>query len=121
MPKVAVYGTLRTGFGNHHLMGDSRLLGTTELHGFEMYSAGGFPVIYPSTNDDSIIVEVYEVSESVLHGPLDSLEGHPRWYRRQLVDTEFGKAWVYVMQTQAYKRDNRRVATGDWQMRLLGE
>jgi gamma-glutamylcyclotransferase (GGCT)/AIG2-like uncharacterized protein YtfP len=119
MPNVAVYGTLREGFSNHRLLETSTLLGADVLNGFEMYTAGGFPVIYPTNNDDSIVIEVYECSDETLNGPLDSLEGHPSWYRRQLVDTQFGKAWVYVMQSQAYKRNNK-ILSGDWSDRNSG-
>ena len=115
--KVAVYGTLRQGMGNHRLLGSSELLGTTELKGWKMYPAGlagGFPVIYASeAPEDEIVVEVYECTAETLKGPLDSLEGHPRWYRRQLVDTPFGEAWIYVMQDTGYQR-YPQIVSGDF-------
>lgn len=114
---VAVYGTLRQGMGNHRLLETSKLLGTAELKGWKMYPAGlggGFPVIYASeAPEDEIVVEVYECTTEVLKGPLDSLEGHPTWYRRQLVDTPFGEAWIYVMQDKGYQR-YPQIESGDF-------
>lgn len=117
MPKVAVYGTLREGRGNHRLLTTSTKLGTCTLQGWEMYPAGmhgGFPVIYASDAlQDEIVVEVYECTTDTLTGPLDGLEGHPTWYRRQLVDTPFGEAWIYVMQDEGYKQ-YPRITSGDF-------
>lgn len=114
MPKVAVYGTLRQGMGNHRRMGDSPLLGTATLKGWQMYPAGGFPVIFPSdAPEDTIVVEVYECTNYTLTGPLDSLEGHPTWYKRELVDTPFGEAWIYVMRDERYKQ-RTRIESGDF-------
>ncbi len=116
MEKVAVYGTLREGCSNHLLMADSALLGEDSINGFEMFSAGGFPVVYHTDNDDSIVVEVYDVEEQRLKGQLDSLEGHPTWYKRERVKTAYGYAWLYVMQDVCYKRGNK-IESGDWRLK----
>ena len=117
MPKVAVYGTLREGRGNNRLLATSTKLGTDTLKGWEMYPAGyggGFPVIFPSdAPQDEIVVEVWECTEEVLKGPLDGLEGHPTWYKRELVDTAYGEAWIYVMQDEGYKQ-YPRIMSGDF-------
>lgn len=120
MPLVAVYGTLRDGMGNNGLMGDSELLGETKVEGYEMYPAapyGGFPVIFPVSHSEetspTIVAEVYQVTEERLTGPLDRLEGHPSWYKRELVDTPYGKAWIYVMQDERYK-EHTRIESGDF-------
>lgn len=120
MPLVAVYGTLRAGMGNNGLMGDSELLGEVVLDGFDMYPAapyGGFPVIFPVSPSEktsrSIKAEVYQVTEERLTGPLDRLEGHPTWYKRQLVPTAYGEAWIYVMQDERYK-EHQRIVSGDF-------
>lgn len=110
---VAVYGSLRQGLGNHSRLEKSPLVGTCIVEGYEMRSLGGFPVIYPTTTSDKIVVEVYQVTEDTLEGSLDSLEGHPDWYRRIEVPTEFGKAWIYVMMDQCYKL-HQLVEHGDW-------
>ena len=120
MALVAVYGTLRKGMGNHRLMGDSKYLGAAEVEGFEMYPcglSGGFPVILPvtpsETTSSSIKAEVFEVTEDLLTGPLDRLEGHPEWYKRQLVPTPYGQSWIYVMQSDHYKQYGK-IVSGDF-------
>lgn len=114
MPLVAVYGSLRKGFNNHTLLKDCEQVGVTKLQGFKMHSLSAYPAVYHSQDDNAIItVEVYEVSDSVLERDLDRLEGHPVFYKREEVDTEFGKAWVYVMVSDRY-RNNPIVEDGDW-------
>lgn len=110
---VAVYGSLREGLGNNPRLHNSPKLGTCIVEGFEMRSLGGFPVIYFSDMSDKIVVEVYQVEDSVLEGSLDTLEGHPEWYRRIMVPTEFGNAWIYVMMSDEY-RNHPLVEGGDW-------
>ena len=75
--KVAVYGTLKKGRGNHGLLSTSQFLGDGLIHGYDMYSVhGGFPCIVPSKSGEGICkVEVYEVNEETL-ARLDMLEGY---------------------------------------------
>ena len=110
---VAVYGTLKQGRSNHGLMRDSVLLGKTRLNGFIMYSAGGFPVIYRNVGE-TISIEVYEVSPEVVKHNLDPLEGHPHWYKREQVETEVGLAWLYIMQGDQYRVENRQIISGEF-------
>ena len=110
---VAVYGTLKQGRSNHALMRDSQLVAETVLDGYIMYSAGGFPVVYRA-DEGTITVEVYEVDPKVVSLNLDPLEGHPHWYRREKVDTPVGKAWLYIMQGDQYRVDNRQIISGEF-------
>ena len=110
---VAVYGTLKQGRSNHALMRDSELLGEEVLNGFIMYRAGGFPVIYRDINH-SIHIEVYEVHPDVVKHNLDPLEGHPHWYRREQVETNVGRAWIYIMQGDQYRVENRLILSGEF-------
>lgn len=109
---VAVYGSLRKGFGNSGLLKDSVFLGTTDIPGFIMYSLGSFPGIMPD-KDKSIFAEVYEITEATLER-LDRLEGNPTFYKRELVETPYGQAWVYVLQPQARYENLPVVETGEW-------
>lgn len=98
--KVAVYGTLKQGHGNHdHFLRGKTIVGNDQIKGFTMYSLGGFPACVPSDDEDSrVIVEVYEVNDQELDA-LDGLEGYPRLYNRQEVETCCGTAWMYYMDT----------------------
>jgi gamma-glutamylcyclotransferase (GGCT)/AIG2-like uncharacterized protein YtfP len=107
---VAVYGSLRRGLGNHGFLRESNLLSTEQVSGFLMKSLGGYPAVFHDDPDKVITIEVYEVPEKSMRG-LDSLEGHPAWYRRELIETSQGEAWIYVMQRE-YQRPV--VESGDW-------
>lgn len=98
--RVFVYGTLLRGQYNHSRLEQD----TTKLLGghrtderYTMYSLGGFPAVV-CDGGSSIKGEVYEVEESTLYGPLDSLEGYPSFYNRMLIPTEYGDAWIYYME-----------------------
>lgn len=104
--KVAVYGTLREGEGNHRVMNVARgeLVGTTRLSGYVMHSLhGGFPGV--KRGEGTVVVEVYELPDV---RALDYLEGynekHPEngLYDRHITNTEFGDAWIYTYNGLAF-------------------
>lgn len=80
---VAVYGTLRQGYGNHHLLYNAQFLESG-------YTVQEYPMVctgIPYVREEPgkgypIRVEVYAVNDDQLKA-LDSLEGHPDWYYRK--------------------------------------
>ena len=81
---VAVYGTLREGFGNHRrLLSHVTKVGKGRTKDKYIMVQSGIPYVSKSEQKDNIVVEVYEVDNDVTLPRLDSLEGHPRWYRRE--------------------------------------
>lgn len=115
MNRVAVYGTLRMGMGNHYLLKDSKYLCSTSVRG-KMYSLGGFPCVVLSKNletdyDSYVYCEVYLVDDETL-GQLDQLEGYPGWYDRDKVVTPFGGAYIYHFKEPPITSDY--VPGGDW-------
>lgn len=106
---VAVYGSLKAGFGNHRVLGDSELVGPQRLSGWDMYSMGSFPAIVPGEGD--ISVEIYKVGSDSIAGNLDMLEGYPSFYNRIEVETGFGLAWIYYQDTPPTEL---MVVSGDW-------
>jgi gamma-glutamylcyclotransferase (GGCT)/AIG2-like uncharacterized protein YtfP len=120
--RVAVYGTLRNGEHNHHLLKDCELMGTTMIPGFVMINLGGFPGILPVPLEDwEVVVEIYEVDARTLSS-LDVLEGVGRdFYTRERIDTPlFGKVEIYVLhplhfgQTVDSGRKIGMFMGGDW-------
>jgi gamma-glutamylcyclotransferase (GGCT)/AIG2-like uncharacterized protein YtfP len=102
--RVAVYGTLKSGFHNNYLLDGMHYIGKFKsCKPAVMYSRGGFPILSLESTDVAtpITVEIYEVTEECLHNRLDRLEGFPDWYNRSEVmfhnDTMAGpvKAWIY--------------------------
>jgi gamma-glutamylcyclotransferase (GGCT)/AIG2-like uncharacterized protein YtfP len=118
---VAVYGSLRQGFGNHGLLSGSDFLGefTTEPK-YTMYSLGGFPAVVVD-GDTALKVEVYSVTPDVKKD-LDGLEGYvpgrkDNFYDAIEIETPYGNATMYVMDgesRQNYLAGRNIVASGDW-------
>ena len=48
MTKVAVYGSLRKGDYNHPMIEGQEFLGSVDVDGFNLYSLGWYPCIYPA-------------------------------------------------------------------------
>lgn len=79
-----VYGTLMTGYGNNHILGDSRCLGRahTADTNFAMLN-GGVPFVRQTSRDGTRIAgEIFAVSSLAVLDAVDRLEGHPDWYCR---------------------------------------
>jgi gamma-glutamylcyclotransferase (GGCT)/AIG2-like uncharacterized protein YtfP len=116
--RVAVYGSLRDGLSNHVCLSEygAEKLGTHVIDGtdYRMVSLGGFPAVIPAdaVTATPITIEVYRVTDQCLM-VLDSLEGHPDWYKREKVETPWKKAWMYVMPEDMYD-DHAPVESGDW-------
>jgi len=100
---VFVYGTLKRGYSNHALLQGCGYLGVAQtVDKFAMYERG-IPYVSKQENKTQIIGELYLVDELCLNN-LDMLEGHPDWYKRELInvtcilnsgDFKTIKAWLY--------------------------
>lgn len=96
---IFVYGTLKSGFSNHHYLDGSNCLGagrTVEKYGLYVE---GIPFVVRHEHVSHICGELYSINAATLN-KLDSLENHPGWYNRQEVEvvTNEGKqvtAWLY--------------------------
>lgn len=110
---VFVYGSLMTGFNNHHyLAGSTRLMSdaSTELH-FTMAASSAEHREYPYALDqedsrpsDTLCAlkgEVYVVDDALL-STLDWLEDHPNLYTRRLtrIANLSEPAWMYVLSSR---------------------
>jgi len=111
---VATYGSLKKGFHNHGFLSDSKCLGVDSLSGFAMYKYSSFPMVVASDDsNDTIMVEVYEVSADTLVR-LDYLEGHPEFYRRIHVDTIYGDAFMYIGTRKQIRENMLKINNGVW-------
>ena len=96
--KVFVYGSLKKGYGNHSFLEGTgaKFLGPyVTPPEYKMVSCGGFPGVLKDGNTP-ITGEVYEVDDAVF-ASLDRLEGNPDFYKRELISTPYGDAWVYII------------------------
>ena len=99
---VFVYGTLKRGHGNHRAMEGATFLG--EAQTVERYAlhVQGLPMVDRNNPVSPIHGELYLV-DSATFADLDRLEGHPRFYRRQLTrvvlaDGAIRAAWMYFIE-----------------------
>jgi gamma-glutamylcyclotransferase (GGCT)/AIG2-like uncharacterized protein YtfP/predicted glutamine amidotransferase len=105
---VAVYGTLKSGFSNHSVLGNSSLVGVGKTVSKYAMQKSGIPYVYEHEHRDQINVEVYEVHDDNVRVSLDHLESHPNFYERKLTDIELTDGsvrtcWLYFAQTKPYK------------------
>ena len=117
--KVAVYGSLKRGYGNHRVMKNANgkyLYDAVSTDAHYILDGHSYPYINEAPSNPEkgkLSVEIYEVSEEgLLH--LDALEGHPTFYKREQrqFSTPTGKvtAWLYILQRKieanpVYKQD----------------
>lgn len=114
---VAVYGTLRKNNGNHQIINDQEHLGTfiTDPK-YTMFTMGGFPGVLLN-GDSEIVIEVYKIDNQQSLERLDRLEGYPSFYNRTVIDTPYGRAWMYYLDNDndEYSADlYPRIESGDW-------
>ncbi|OLQ92064.1 gamma-glutamylcyclotransferase [Vibrio ponticus] len=111
---VFVYGTLRRGESNHHFLSAAQFLGLHETAAeYAMYDLGAYPAVI--SGHQSIFGEVYLIDNEILNS-LDRLEDVPVEYRRELINTPFGDAWIYIFQDE--KKLNSIISSGNWDLRL---
>jgi len=96
---VFVYGTLRQGHVNHHLLKDAHCFGMgCTVSNFTLYLISGYPYVSSKENRYTIVGEMYAIDEDTLD-KLDKMEGHPRYYVRRetavIVGGEQYSAWMY--------------------------
>lgn len=102
---VAVYGSLKRGFGNSHRLLQTKLEFEGFVKGgFDMFSFGSYPALH--LNEEAkfnIHVEVYSPTKEVLKS-LDILEGYPNFYTRELVwvrpyknPNDLYSCWIYFI------------------------
>lgn len=94
-----VYGTLRSGHSNHHLLKDACCYGVgNTLEKYAMYLTSGYPYVNSHESRYPIVGELFGIDDNTLL-ELDKMEGHPRYYERRetpvTVDGKQYTAWMY--------------------------
>ena len=97
---IFVYGTLQSGCGNNRLLHNCNLLGKAETdEEYYMSISGSVPFVNKNIHTTKIQGEVYEVADIDSFVQIDSLESHPEWYKREVINVNLGgkliKAWIY--------------------------
>ena len=110
-PRVFVYGTLRNGEVNHALLNGAAYLGphVTPPH-YKMLHLGACPGVVQKGRT-RISGEVYSV-DSRMMSVLDRLEGYPQAYKRKLIPTPWGRAWIYLY--RGIRNHRVLIPSGQW-------
>ena len=113
---VFVYGTLKWGFGNHHLLEKAKFMGeyTTDKK-YDMINLGAYPAVICG-GKTAIKGELYLIDEEI-EKRLDWLEGFPDHYKKTELNTPHGKAFMYIYPPSknyehVYSKDY--VDSGEW-------
>ena len=115
---VAVYGTLKRGYGNHRWAEADGAEFVSEGHTDKMYTMfnGPFPKV-KEDGSDGIHVEVFRIPNEPDN--MDMLEGHPSHFKREEIDVYCReimgkmKAWMYIYQHETSLFDNY-LPSGKW-------
>lgn len=112
--RVFVYGTLRAGERNHHILADQRYLGEYRTPArYTLYDTGPFPAAVAGGRT-ALTGEVYAVDRRCFR-LLDRLEDYPTHYTRRRIATPLGGAWIYLWIKPVDARWRR--LDGDWRRR----
>ncbi|AIR04917.1 MULTISPECIES: gamma-glutamylcyclotransferase [Cedecea] len=107
--RIFVYGSLRRKQGNSHWMTNAQWLGDHTQENYVLYSLGHYPGAVPG--DGVVLGEVYRIDASTL-SELDALRTKGGEYSRQLIQTPYGGAWMYVYQRPV--EGLTRIDSGNW-------
>jgi gamma-glutamylcyclotransferase (GGCT)/AIG2-like uncharacterized protein YtfP len=113
MHKVLTYGTLRKGNYNHAILAahNALALGETTVTG-TLFDLGPYPALSLKSGRP-IVCEGYEVTDECLER-LDRLEGHPQFYRRTEIQSEYGPAFIYTIDHDPTYYSCDVIHSGDW-------
>jgi gamma-glutamylcyclotransferase (GGCT)/AIG2-like uncharacterized protein YtfP len=95
---LAVYGTLRKGYGNYeNNLGDATFLGTFKTKGKYRLIESDYPCVLPYNGEGHCIeVDLFMIDESMLSS-IDRFEGYPELYQRTRVQLDNAVwAWMYI-------------------------
>lgn len=108
MLRIACYGSLRAGMGNHGLLSrNGAQLLSTEIASlpFDMIDLGGYPGLVKSEKLNNMVIEVYGVDDST-YRRVEGLEGYPSFYDKHTFETTQGTTEIYVL--------NQNGSRGGW-------
>lgn len=101
---VFVYGSLKNDKWNNRFLATSDYLGECVTEDRYWLGDVGFPYAFPQFLLPSylehkakpVLGEVWIVDSLESFAYIDMLEGYPRHYYRHVINTDYGRAWMYV-------------------------
>jgi gamma-glutamylcyclotransferase (GGCT)/AIG2-like uncharacterized protein YtfP len=89
---IAVYGTLKKGYGLHRTFPEMKHLGDDIVSGYTLYTCGAFPAAVPYS-EGRVKIEVYEVPDDTFEF-IDDIEKGAGYFLDHIV-TEHGDALMW--------------------------
>lgn len=109
--RVFVYGTLMRGQRNSHFLEDAEFIGNfVTAKKYSMYDFADYPAVCLNGRH-AIQGEIYAVTDRQFQR-LDDLEWYPNYYQRIEISTDFGQAWMYIVQRGLCR--GRKKIPGRW-------
>ncbi|GAA0479732.1 gamma-glutamylcyclotransferase [Tatumella punctata] len=90
-------------------MTNAQWLGDYQVEGYDLYNLGLYPGIV--AGEGRVCCEVYRIDATTL-GELDALRTRGGEYKRQLISTPYGTAWMYIYQRPVVR--SQQIISGDW-------
>lgn len=107
--KIIVYGSLRRNQGNSRWLTAAQLLAECNLDGYEMYYLDHGPAVVAGKGQ--VRCEIYHIHSSTLI-ELDEIKNRNKIYQRELIQTPYGKAWIYLYRLSV--TGLTLIDSGDW-------
>ncbi len=116
--RLFVYGSLMSGQPNHGHLRGARLVRVahTEPH-FTLLDLGPYPALVPA-GSTSVRGEVYDIEDGVLSA-VDRFEGHPDFYRRELIALRGGSQVAAYVLPAPGGAGQKVITSGDWRERRV--
>jgi len=107
----AFYGSLRRGMNNHERYKEALdYLFSARLKGFKLYSRGQYPCVSRSSNNNSVVMEVFRVTDRDFETRIHELEMSEGYVYEETIVGE-KKVGIYVFENV---ENFQEVIDGDW-------
>lgn len=113
---VFVYGTLKSGYSNNHILRQAEHVMDGYVTGMALINTPAYPFAIEAADSSFAIGELYRVNEQEFEN-MDSLEGYPHYYdRKEVTVSSLGritqtneehepvKAWIYYIKNSHDKK-----------------
>jgi len=107
----AFYGSLRKGMDNYERYRDAMVyLYSIRLKDFKLYSRGLYPCVAKSTPENSVLVEVFRITDPQLEKEIHEMEMEEGYvYEEVLINDQ--RVGIYVFENI---ENFKEVESGDW-------
>lgn len=96
--QIAVYGSLKRGFGNHTIIKDAPLIGKSSVRGYMTLVYKSYPQLFLDDNEREHEIEVYKVTPEQ-YAAIRRME-LGAGYSEKKIETDLGQCIIYVFDSK---------------------